>query len=327
MKNNERMIQYFDMDFFGKTYAPDIKHDLACPRTLDELMKEMKSLRELDLARKKITTRSKREFRLEDMEELDDCWVMLINIVDTEAAHPVTNIIGGGDADRRVIKLTDTKGLESSAHLIIYKEKNAAGKHLTLFEKCPSISFYKAASFLNYLFKQSAKHFDAEYRVPHPSGADDKTMKLYCVVNFLAHPSEDFRQELENGIINEITLTNDMESVRGYDSKKHPELKETQIKMNVSKFDVLRSGGNWKHLRRAIEIGDSLDSPFVRVAFSDSTGAGHTATLSTDTGQLWKADKYVKKRKIDGFGNALRTAFPVINTNIRNKMLELVENG
>ncbi|MDE1463290.1 hypothetical protein [Spartinivicinus poritis] len=117
-----------------------------------------------------------------------------------------------------------------------------------------------------------------------------------------------------------------MNIVRGYDAQSHPELIETQIRMKVGRMDVIKSGGNWKHLQKAIKYANSLDSPFVRVSFTDESGASHTATLSSDTENLLELDKYVKKRKIEGFGKSLHTAFPNIHNGIRNKMLELVSN-
>ncbi|MBY7973840.1 hypothetical protein KW462_08075 [Vibrio fluvialis] len=324
MKRNERMVQFFDLGLSAKSTARDIPHLMASPRSLDELMAELITLREHNLARKKIRSDSKFEYRLEDMEEHDDYWVLLINIVDTSAAHVVTNLIGGADTDREVIELTDERGIESSSHVIIFKQQNAAYKHLVLFEKSESLPFIKAVSFLNNLFKIASKHFEEQYTVPHPANINGNNMRLYCVASVLAHPSDSFIQELESGVINDITITTDVSILRGYDANVHAEFKEAHIKMNVTRFEVLRSGGNWKHLQKAISHANSLECPFVRVAFVDESGAGHTANLSTDTSQLVNSDKYVKKCKISGFGNALTTAFPIIHVGIRDKMLELI---
>lgn len=324
MKNNERIIQYFDLGLSGKTRARDIPHIMATPRSLNDLMQEIFELRELNMARKKVTAGSKLEFRLEDMEELDNSWVLLINVVDTEAAHPVTQRVGGDDQDREVIELGDDRGLESSSHLIILKQQNDANKHLALFEKSTSLPFSKAASFLNHLFKVAARHNSDSYKQPHPSGEENRTINVFCNINFLAHPSEEFRKELESGTINGIKITSNMNVIRGYDANMHSELIGADIKMKVGRLDVMLNGGNWGHLQKAIHHANTLESPFVRVSFTDSSGSGHTATLSTDTGTLWQADKYVKKCKIEGFGNALRTAFPNIHNGIKNKMLELI---
>lgn len=323
MKNNERLIQYLDLGIYGSTRAKGITYKLASPRTLDELMKEYEALRELGKASKEFGAKSKLEFRLEDMEEKNDCWVLMINIVDTEAAHPVTQVVGGGVDDREVIKLDGNKGLESSAHVIVFKAPNAAKKHLVLVEKAQSLPPSKITGFLNHLNRESAKINRDVYQLPHPSGEQGKTINTYCMIELFAHPSEEFRQELENGKITGITLTSDMDKVKGYDAQAYPDLVGNDIKMNVSQMAVRFSGGNWKHLQKGLKYADGLDAAFVKVAFEDETGTGHTATLSTDTGQLWNADKYVKKRKISGFGNGLSTAFPIIHEGIRDKMLEL----
>lgn len=324
MKNNERSIQFFDLSISGKTLARDIPHLMASPRTLNEVMAEFSSLRELNLARKKVAAGSDLEFRLEDLEERADSWVLMINVVDTEAAHPVTQKVGGTEEDREVIELSDERGLESSTHIVIYKAQTAARKHLALIEKNPALPPIKANGFINHLCKLAARQFKDEYKQPHPSGIANKTINVFCVFGFLAHPSDEFRQELESGVINSIKITSDMTVIRGYDVNSHSELIGTDIKMKVSRADIMLNGGNWGHLRKAITLADSLESPYVRVSFTDETGTGHTATLSSDTGALWEADKYVKKRKISGFGNALSTSFPTIHEGIRDKILELV---
>ncbi|WP_420598301.1 hypothetical protein [Neptuniibacter sp.] len=321
MKKNERIIQYFDIGLVGKTRARDMQHTLVSPRTIDELMTEFSVLRELNKARKKVSAKSKQEYRLEDMEELDGNWLLLINVVDTEAAHPVTQKLDGTEDDREIIELGDDRGLESSSHVLISKQPNEAGKHLCLFEKNATLPFSKAMSFLNHLCLLAAKCHAANYKFPHPSGEAGRTYNAYCRITFVGHPSDDFKEELESGVIKGIQITSDMTVVRGYDSEKHGDLIGTDIKMKVGRLDVLRSGGNWNHLKRAIDHADTLNSPYVRISFTDQSGAGHSATLSSDTGQILDADKYIKKRKIEGFGNALRTAFPVIHDGIKAKMI------
>jgi|APWor7970452823_1049283.scaffolds.fasta_scaffold130375_1 hypothetical protein len=323
MKKNERIIQYLDLGIYGTTRATGITHKLESPKTLDQLMKEYETLRELGKANKEYGSKSKLEYRLEDMEERDDCWVLMINIVDTEAAHPVTQVVGGDENDREVITLDDNTGIESSAHVIIYKNTNAALKHLVLLEKANSLPPSKITGFLNHLNRESAKHYRDEYKLPHPSGEKGKTINVHCVIELYGHPSDEFKKELENGKINGIKLTSDMRKIKGYDAQAYPELIETEIKMEVGRVAVALSGGNWKHLNKALKYGSELDSAFVKVSFEDETGTGHTATLSTDTGQLWNAEKYVKKRKVVGFGNGLSTSFPVIHEGIINKILEL----
>jgi len=317
-------VQYYDLMISGKTRARDIKHRLNSPRTLDELMSDFAGLREKNLARKRLTGRSKYEYRLEDMAEKEDSWVLLVNVVDGQAAHPVTQKLGGTKEDRKVIELGNDRGLESSTHIVIYKDQDKVKKHLVLYEKAGGLSPMKAAVFLSHLARLAAKTFPSEYSKPHPSGAADKTINVYCDFELLGHPSDEFRAELDEGVIADLRLTSDADIIKGYDSNSFPELISTEIKMKVSLIDVALAGGNWSYLQKAIKYADTLDAPFVRISFRDHSNTSHTALLSSDTGQMWNAERYVKKRRIVGFDNSLRTAFPTIHDGIVRKMMELL---
>jgi hypothetical protein len=325
MKNNERIVQFYDLDLYGKTRTKGVDKKFSKFSELQKAMEEIKSLRELNLARSSINSKSKWEIRLEDLEERNDCWVLLINIVDTEAAHPVIQKMGGTDDDRDVIELDAGKGLESSAHVVIYKKQNKAKKYLTLYERTPSLSFAKIVTFINALFRTCSRQFKDAHTLPHPSGEVGKTILIYRVANYFGHPSSEFMNEIKEGKLISITLTSDMTVVKGYDANKHPDLIGTDVKMSVSAAKIIWNGGNWGHVKKALSYADSLNSPFVRIQFTDKTGTGHSAIMSTDTKQLADADKYVKKCKISGFSVPLRTAFPVIQDKIRDKMLGLVK--
>jgi|GEM_PF-3298268 len=322
----ERTVQFFDVDIVGRTYAHDLdeKHKrFASPRSLDDLMKEINVIRELNKARKKAGKKSKYQFALEDLTERKDCWVLLINLVDSDAANLVTNRIDGSEADRQTIEFNEDQGLESSAHVVIFKEPNQLKKHLMLFEKSTNVPFQKASAFLNHLARVAAKHHKADYEMAHPSGDPSKKINAYCRLNLFAHPSDEFKEELTSGKLKEIRLTSDTVMLKGYDSAAQPELIGTEVKVNVSKAAVVFSGGNLKHLGKALQHAKDLDVPYVRVSFEDRTGTAHTAILSTDTGALQNKDRYVKKRKIKNFRRALATAVPVINDEIANQMIEL----
>lgn len=325
MKKNERLIQYFDIGITGKTLSRKIQHKLKAPRDLNSLMAEFQELQELRKNHKPVSERSKQEYRLEDMEEHEDFWVLLINVVDTNAAHIVTKKVNGEDKDRAILEINKTTGLESSSHLIIFKEKNAAKKHLCLFDRNGIITFNKAVMFLNFLCRTSSDHNKDKYTYPHPSGATGQNYKAYCFIDYLGHPSDLFKQELTDGKINDLRLTSDMDIVKGYESQMDGDLIGTDIKMSTKRIDVIRSGGNWKHLQKALKHADTLDAPFVKVSFVDKTGASHSAEINTDTGMLENADRYIRKSKVVGFGDALRTAFPFIHSGIRDKMLELLK--
>ena len=286
-------------------------------------MNQIITVRELGKARKKAGKKSKYQFALEDLEERQDCWILLINLVDSNAANVVTNRIDGSERDRQLIEFNDDQGLESSAHLVIFKHTNELQKHLMLFEKNQHVPFQKASSFLNHLAREAARHFTDEYVKPHPSGNPAKKINTYCKFGLYAHPSEEFQNELKTGKLTGISLTSEQVMLRGYDAKTQPELKGTEVKVDVTRLAVFRSGGNMKHVKKALKHAGTLDVPYVRVSFEDETGTGHTATLDTETGTLLDKDRYVKKRKIKDFLLPLATAVPVINQEIAESMIRL----
>lgn len=324
MKNNERIIQFYDLDLFGSSLSPSITGKINGYGDINAVMNEIKIIRENNLARKKTPGSSLKEIRLEDFEEKDDVWILLINIVDTSAAHPVTQIIGGNENDRETITLDDTRGLESSTHVIIYKRPNKLGKYLTLYERNSSIPFHKVVSFLNNLFRICSAEVPGRYLLPHPSGQTGKTINIFCRCEGFGHPSTEFLEDLGTGILSDIRLTSDSINLKGFDASTHVELLSNEIKMSVKTNFIRSNGGNRAYIEKAITYADTFDMPYVRVSFKDETGASHTATLSSDTALIANSDLYVRKHKIRDFGNTLKTAFPTIQTRIIDKMLELI---
>jgi len=286
-------------------------------------MQEFWELREKNVARLKVGKKTKLQYSLEDMQDCGTHWVLLINLVDSGAPHVVTNKIGGTDSDRSIIRFNHDQGLETSAHVVIFKQQTKQKKHLMLFEKSSGVPFARASSFLNNLAKLCAKVHPEKYSKPHPNGAQGKTIHTYCDLSLYAHPSDTFQSELSEGKLNDMRLVTHAINVKGYDSNAHPELSSTEVVMSVGQQSIFRSGGNWKHLQRALANASDLKMPYVRVQFSDKTGSGHTALLSSDTATIYNQDKYVKKRKISGFKSTLSTAVPIIHDEIVSKMVEI----
>lgn len=325
MKKSERMIQFFDLILDGITKSSAIKNPISPPRNIEELMGDIEKIREANKARViKKHQGVLQELRLEDMETREDCWVLLINVVDPSEAHPVTQVLAGNDDDRQGIELSDKRGMERSSHVVIYKQSDGNKSHLALFEQNRYLSFSRAISFVNNLAREAAKMYKEDYSRPHPSGEQGKTIWSCCRFRYLGHPSDSFVEELENGVLSNVRLMAGMEQVAGFDAKKQPELKGTEILVDTNKKIVLQSGGNQGLLKKVLGYAQELHISQAKVVFTDAEGTGHTALVDAETGKLFKEEKYVKKKKIAGFGD-LRTSFPVIHDGIRDKMLALNE--
>lgn len=324
MKSNERLIQFFDLDIYGKTRSAGFANKLTACDDIQEIMQDIIEIKAKGKAKKDIGGKPKMALQLEDIQEMDECWVILINAVDVGAAHPVTQKLGGSKDDRVIISLAQDVGLESSSHLIIEKGKNTAKNHLAIYEKSSAIPFAKAVVFLNHLLRLCYNEFPDKYRILHPSGEDDKWIRVYPYIEYFGHPSDEFIEELDSGILNSIKLTTGIESVNGYDANQHQDLIGVDVKMSVSRARIMMNGGNWRHVKEAVKHADTINAPFVRIGFTDNTSAGRNATINTDTGLLSEKEKYVKKCKITGFNAPLTTAVDSIHEGIRDKMLELI---
>ncbi|WP_102292025.1 hypothetical protein BCU92_00335 [Vibrio cyclitrophicus] len=329
MAKKERLIQFFDLDLFGKTRAKGMaKQIYPTPRTMPEIMGELKLLAKYNRAEGKLSSRSTKYFRLEEIKTQkvngEEYSTLLINCIDPNAKNLVVNFTGKYSTSKRdIIRLGNKKGLETSVHIIIKHDKNSNKKHLALFEKSEHLGFLEVISFLNCLFKLAAKFNHTKYTKPHPNGANNKTINMFSKVTYLGHPSADFFNELESGIISNITLTSGLESVSGYDIKQHSELKEVRMTMGVKKSDIVFAGGNRKYLKRAIKIADSLKASEVRIAFKDQTGAHRSAKLDS-SGQMYDSDRYVRKANILGGDDLWDTALQSIDAKLVSNMLGLV---
>lgn len=320
MRNNERIIQFYDVAIAGRSTSRDINYKLLSPKSLDELMNYFLRLKD-DNHHKQ--TYGALEFSLTDVKEYDDYWVLLINLIDTGVADQVTNKVGGNPDDREVIEFRNQRGLETSTHIVIYKAVDAIHRHFVLYDKNLSIPFSKAEAYINNLARKAMKYYPDDFKQPHPSGVQNKSMNVYCQFTFLGHPSDEFRDELETGKISGIKLAAGVDVINGYDAAMHPELISTEIRMAVKAIDILNSGGNWLHLLKALNYARNLNAANVRVQFTDQQGNSHNAILSTDTHQLQNSDRYVKKAKIENFTEILRTAYTEVNEQIVEKMINI----
>ncbi|ELI0610686.1 hypothetical protein [Vibrio vulnificus] len=325
MNKNERLIQFFDVELYGKTNSRGLtQHTFDCPEDLCTLFKRIKKLLESKPLTTKLTPKSRSIFTLSQVQETAEHWIFLVRHINTEAKNVVRNDQTASLATREEFKfgqIADGKvtGLESSSHLIIKKKVNSVRKHLCLFEKTEGFNFVDVVRFFNMIFSHIVKK-DSPSFTREKVNEPQKTMLIYPKFGYLGHPSSSFLNDLASGTLTEITLTAGPDVVHGYDQSKHCELQRARITMSVKKDDISYWGGNRKYLNRAVAVADSLQVPEVRIAFKDINGASHSAQVDT-RGMLINADKYVKKTFIKTPIES--TSETQINSDVVNKMLEL----
>lgn len=314
------------MKLIGKTNARDVPRNPRVPKTFGNIMSDLSRFFEQKGGEIKWHTGKEksdnyREVNLVDMMDSCDSWVLLVNVLNVEVANPVTQKRSGSVHDRKTYKLEDDRGMESSSHIVIFKEKREHG-FLVLYEKNQYLCFSRMKGFLNYLLRELSKEASG-YSLAHPNGARNATMRVYPFMEFLGHISDDFQVQLSNGSLSEIRLVVDSDKVRGYDISSHGDLIEAEIKMSVDKKSIQASGGNYKHIEKALSYAGSLSGRRVRVKYKDDEGGGHTRELDVESGRLVDDDKFVRREVVSGFSEKLSTSYPKINSEIVSKILEV----
>ena len=324
MKNDDRHIQFFDLTMVGKTRATNLESTRApSPRTLGQLIGDLDKLQKAGNAiqLRKIKGRDV-EYRLQDIGDDPNYHILLINVVDTGAAAPVTQKISGAPQDRQLSTINAQRGLESSAHLLISKIPDDAGKYLVLFEKNTSLNFGDVRRFLNYVAIEASKAYVTDYSSPHPDGSK-KTIRFFCHLELLGHPSDEFMDELANGKLTGISITVGLNEIKTFDSTKQPELKTAEIKVSIDGASVQAQGGNSGFFNRIRALAGEINGELIRIKFRDEKENNHSVNIDPTSGHILNNDQYVKKGKISNFANRLATSHTQIDNSIIQKMIAL----
>ena len=325
MRKDERLIQFCDLTLFGKSRAQGLAQiNHPAPKQLDFLIEQMSLMANEGVARVKINSGT-RELVLQEVGDRDDYHILLINSIDGRVQNPVARSFSGvGKDERKSFIIGENNGLELSVHVLIAKKPDNH-RHLCLVEKVDSVPAREISKFLNNMMKLVKDRIPEEFKLPHPNGARNATYNVTPSCEFQYHPSPKFTEELNGGVIEDITLLTSPENLRGFDAKKHQLLREVQVKASIDRGVIGNLGSNIKYLTKFVGIGSDTDAAFVRVRFRDESGAGHSAKLSTDTGNLIETDRYILKRKITDFGDYDDTSCEKIHAKIVDAMIQLAE--
>lgn len=330
-KKNERTILFLDLHIKTKTTSPKITN-LPNSFTLNELMEKIEVLRELNNVNVLLGAGdNQKEIYLADIEQdkSNDCWKLLVNITDTTLADEVHRDIGGSDNTRKVYSKTNGVGTDFSSHIMIKQTLQANGSWIVLFEQSSALPVKLVARYLNELFRRLAHNNKDDFQIDHPKNkleknGDVKKINTYYNCYFNGHISQQFQDDLNGGSLKSVTLiTDQINSVVGYDAQKHTSIKEVQLPIQIDKGDILKAGGNYKWTDR-FRNNDAreLNMQILKVSFRDDGDVPHTAQIDIHSGGLINGDKYVKKVKITDFTDMLTTSVDTLYQPITSKMLE-----
>ncbi len=315
MKNNdERIIKFYrfsleeSMKIDGVAFTKFINLD----EVLAELVRDVGRCKEYGVDDKKQC------FTLKQIVENDKGWDLLINVVQTGVKEPVKNKIDGSNPVP--LELDDENGLEKSAHIHIQKITGANYKLgcLTLLEQIEGLSVRNIEKVLNALIRDNA--ILSSRRKPNPAAPDaKKDYKCNYKLVVEAVVSGDMFQEIARGtLINTTIITHDTDSISQYDPQNDPEVKKSTLSMES--FDSTDAGAIANFANKIRQFARKVGGASYKFEYKDISGATHTATLSSDTGNLIDGSLFVHKVKITELINANKDAYTAINAEIMNKM-------
>ncbi|HIF5822075.1 TPA: hypothetical protein ACX3FG_002761 [Vibrio parahaemolyticus] len=258
-------------------------------------------------------------YTLKEVTEAKSGWEVLVNVVRTGVKAPVKNKIDG--SNQQPVVLDAENGLEKSVHIFIQKTKsNFKLGNLTLLEQVEGMSIRTVEKVLNALLRNND---DLSKRtLPSPAAPDaKKRYKCKYKIKVEAVVSGDMFKEIARGnLINTTIITHDTDSISAYDTQTDPVVKKNILQMeSINSTD---SGAIKNFAEKIRKFARKVGGPYYKLEYSDASGATHTATLSSDTGNLLDGTLFVHKKKICDLQSANKDAYPSINKEIMQKMKE-----
>ena len=260
-------------------------------------------------------------YTLKEITEKKQGWEVLINVVRTGVKAPVKNKIDG--SNQQPVLLDNENGLEKSAHFYIKKSKTKLRLGcLTLLEQVEGLSIRTIEKVLNSFIRENS---DLSKRTKPNPAAPDAEKQYSCKYKLITEAvvSDDMFKEIAKGtLINTTVITHDTDSIAAYDSQHDPEVKKSVLQMesiDSSDANAIRNFANKIRL-----FAKKVGGVCFKLEYSDASGATHTATLSSDTGNLLDGTLFVHKKKITELQTANKDAYPSINKEIMKKMKECI---
>ncbi|WP_137218208.1 hypothetical protein [Pseudomonas koreensis] len=304
---SRRTVFFYDLIIAarGNSRAKDNEADFAAvPKSLNEILSDVHSLHLAgDNFLQKGYSAQADSFYLADMVVSSDRVVLLVNRSDPSAPDAVSS---NPDLKTRVVhNKPDGHGGEYSAHIILYVNPVRGDNHyLCVFESAygSGLSATSIKSYLAHIVRHCKKQKPTSYKVVNISGATDKKgqrlqVGLYHEIDFRGHPSKQFQRDLSGGRLSSIELVSFSEVGATWDDRGFVTEKKRSVILEPKADligDVLTT---LKGIRNKITT-QHKEYAQIRVKFKTEQGDAKDAVLSSDTGELYAADSYVRKQTI-----------------------------
>lgn len=301
----------------------------AHPKPLGEIYGNIKQLFDGgDRILKKGRSDKSVRFYLSDIEERDNRLLLLINRCDPNAPDAVSS--DPENKSRVVHEKPPGHGGDYSAHVVIpINPVKGDNYYLCVIETVYGSGLHASSivEYLKFVFAHCRKQFPDSFLIPNINGAKDKAGNLLMVrhihtVELQGHPSNEFAEELEGGVLTSIDLLDFSEKGAVWDDKGAVFELAKSVALRPEKTLMGSLGKMVDQVRNKAAKENEYSQ--MRLRFKNEKGEPRDATIDTETGNLIDEHKYVKRHTV--MAPLVNTAsLDKISNSIVKEILSLME--
>ena len=317
MKKNERVILFFDLEITAEAkdnLSPKPLSIKCAFEILDKIPKEN---------RIKYTSKEREALYISDIKQRNGIITVLINKSDTTIADPVLS--NPKIKERRVVSKKPNEGQDYSSHILLVTNENDPSQALALIESCQGLGASTIKFALESIIKNAETIAPENFTRTHPKGDVDKNGNprkygIKHIFTFKAHPSEQFKHDINNGTIHSIELIRNRTHNESFDTEGYfQEERSTLCIKPINKTSLI--GRAFLPLSKILN-SRATDYDKARIKFKTPEGLERSISYDLHTPNNLE---YVKKEIISDFSEELKSSYDTINPQIENKMQDLYE--
>jgi hypothetical protein len=210
---------------------------------------------------------------------------ILIRRCDKNAANAAYSSFSTGALD--IKKKAADQGGDKAAHLVVslIEETGKPHTYLAHLEGVPGISHTFVQALFNAVIRDAAKKDPAMFRYPDPSGAktkggEIKTSPFVPHIELQGHLSDEFKSDVENGVLSEIMLVQHTAKQK-FGGSAYLVEKENYVRLAVDKN--MPQQGRLGSLLNVFR-GHGMNFNEARLRFKDPDGVPRHVAVDIDTG-------------------------------------------
>jgi hypothetical protein len=259
-----------------------------------------------------------------DIEEDDKTITFLINRGDANVAD--TAFINSATKSVRTVVPGKDESQGWSAHLVVAK-KAKGNVHRAVYERMPHTSSSYTNALIRTLLERHA-HNNGKYiyekKVKKGRIYETEQRPYRPHLSIHKKPTETIKEDLKNGVLSSITLTATNTDFAGLDVANNIQSAEYKLVITPKNISKNKAAG---FIESVFSWGKEHDFYEIQIKMAELPGG----TSSSPRFLLEKEDAletlYVRSKRLDGFKSLLEQCYPKINKEIKEKMIELLNDN